>query len=204
MRGHIKKREWLDGKALSTDPAKRKQQVREITARARAEGRTLAPIRVTYQARIPDPRNRRKDLVKTFDRKRDGERWLASTAVALHSGDYIDPRRGEALFSAVAEEWRGTWADLAPKTRVGYESILNRHLLPEFGRTRVAAITPEAVQLFVNRLAETHAPTPSAASPTRYAPCCVWPSSAATSPPTPATRCVSRARATAAASRSTR
>ena len=93
MRGHIKKREWLDGKALSTDPAKRKQQVREITARARAEGRTLAPIRVTYQARIPDPRNRRKDLVKTFDRKRDGERWLASTATAATTSTRAAVRR---------------------------------------------------------------------------------------------------------------
>ncbi len=123
-----------------------------IKKRKRADGTT------TYQARIPSPANRRRDIVKTFERKRDAERWLASTAAALHRGDFIDPRRGERPFGTVAVEWRDTWADLAPKTRVGYESILNRHLLPAFGSARVAAVTPEDVQRFINGLAASHAP----------------------------------------------
>jgi integrase len=70
----------------------------------------------------------------------------------------MDPRRGETPFRVVAAEWRDTWADLAPKTQVGYTSILAHHVLPAFGPARVSAITPEQVQRFVNALAEDRAP----------------------------------------------
>jgi integrase len=123
-----------------------------IKKRSRADGR------ITYQARIPSAANRRKDLVKTFERRKDAERWLAATAAALHRGDFIDPRRGDTPLRKVADEWRETWGKLAPKTRVGYESILNRHVLPAFGSARVSAITPKDVQDFANGLAKTHAP----------------------------------------------
>ncbi len=123
-----------------------------IKKRRRADGTT------TYQARIPSPANRHKDIVKTFERKRDAERWLAATAAALHRGDFIEPRRGETLFRAVVAEWKETWADLAPKTQVGYQSILNRHALPAFGSARVASITPKDVQDFANRLAAERSP----------------------------------------------
>lgn len=111
-----------------------------------------------YQAWIPSPANRRKDIVKTFERKRDAERWLSTTAAAINRGEFIDPRRGETRFSSVADEWRETWADLAPKTQVGYASILSRHVLPTFGAARVSAIAPKDVQDFANRLATSHAP----------------------------------------------
>lgn len=120
--------------------------------------RTRADGTASYQARIPSPTNRHKDIVKTFERKRDAERWLTATAAAVHRGDFIEPRRGETLFHAVVEEWKETWADLAPKTQVGYESILNRHVLPAFGAARVAAIAPRDVQDFANALAQSHAP----------------------------------------------
>jgi integrase len=155
--GHVKKREWLGGRALSGDAAKRRQQIREVTAKARSEGRKLAPMAVSYQARIPSPTNRHKDVVKTFARKRDAERWLTSQAEAINRGDFIDPRRGETLFEQVATEWQDTWADLAPKTQVGYQSILNRHVLPAFGKASVRAITPDDVQRFANSLATDHA-----------------------------------------------
>jgi integrase len=81
--------------------------------------RTLRDGSASYQARIPSPSNRDKDAVRTFAKKRDAERWLAAQAAALDRGDFIDHRRGETPLRAVADEWRETWADLAPKTRVG-------------------------------------------------------------------------------------
>lgn len=158
MAGHIRKREWFDGNPLSSERDKRKLAIREITTKARAEGRTPAPIRITYQARIPSPTNRRRDIVKAFPLKRDAERWLADQASAIHRGEFIDPRRGDTLYREVASEWRDTWADLAPKTRVGYVSILAHHALPRFGNARIRALTPDDVQRFVNLLTETHAP----------------------------------------------
>jgi integrase len=56
------------------------------------------------------------------------------------------------------DEWRGTWTDLEPKTKAGYESILNKHVLPRFGKARISAVTPDEVQKFVNDLAAGHAP----------------------------------------------
>ncbi len=120
--------------------------------------RTLKDGSTSYQARIPNPVNRRKDVVKTFKLKRDAERWLAAQAAAIDRGEFYDARRGDTLFRTVAEEWQETWADLAPKTRVGYESILTRHVLPAFGAARVSAIAPKEVQDFANGLGARLAP----------------------------------------------
>lgn len=144
---------------LSVNAATRAEQVREIKARAKAEGRALAPIKTSYLARIPDPpRESRKDISKTFELKRDAERWLAAKSAEIDRGDFYDSRRGDTLFRVVAEEWQETWAELAPKSRVGYESILACHVLPAFGTSRVAAITPKDVQDFSNGLARRLAP----------------------------------------------
>jgi hypothetical protein len=131
MAGHIRKREWIDGDG--------KRQTR-------------------YQARIPSPTNRRKDVVKTFKLKKHAERWLSAQATSIDRGDFIDHRRGATPFRQVADEWREAWAALAPKTRVGYESILNRHVLPAFGSARVASIGPKDVQDFMNVLAASRSP----------------------------------------------
>ena len=138
MAGHIKKREWLDGKALSSDAEKRKQQVREITATARAAGRSLAPIRSTYQARIPSEQDRRKDDVKSFDRKRDAERWLTEESARRVTGDTRDSTKP---FSELVATWERTRAaKLAPKTRERYAGIVANYLLPEWGRTPLAKL----------------------------------------------------------------
>lgn len=68
------------------------------------------------------PTNQHKDIVKTFERKSDAERWLTATAAAVHRGDFIEPRRGETLFRAVVDESKETWADLAPKTQYALRS----------------------------------------------------------------------------------
>ena len=87
-------------------------------------------------------------IEKLFRNKRDAERWLSTMDTDSLRGTYIDPRSGEQPFTRVVEEYRDTWGRLAPKTRVGYESILNRHVLPEFGSKKVAAIQAHHVQAF--------------------------------------------------------
>src|SRR5205807_1614536 len=58
----------------------------------------------------------------------------------------------------VAEEWRGTWGGLEAKTRAGYDSILENHVLPRFGAAKIAAVSTEAVQEYVNELSARRAP----------------------------------------------
>jgi len=103
----------------------------------------------------PSDRNR---IERLFRDKRSAERWLSTMEADALRGTYIDPRDGQVQFSAVADEYRATWGRLAPKTRVGYESILTCHVLPEFGQTKLTHITPQAVQAFHNALAERRAP----------------------------------------------
>jgi integrase len=95
---------------------------------------------------------------KTFATRREANRWIADQDSAHHAGTYTDPRDADRATAQVIEEWRDTWADLAPKTQVGYQSILNRHVIPALGDRRIGDVTPADLQRFVNQLAKTHAP----------------------------------------------
>jgi len=177
MPGHVRARKDANGKA-----------------KKRADGSTI------WQARWrkpDDPAHRREANFKT---KREALAWLTAQESGANRGVYTDPRKGETLFPALADELRGTWGDLGPKTREGYEAILTGWLLGErepihpshpcrFRSARVATITPETVQVFTNELAAARAPnTVPAVSTASSMPCCASRSSAATSRSTRATQ----------------
>ena len=70
------------------------------------------------------------------------------------AGTYIDPRRSERPFADVLDAWRETWdGRLSPTTVRRYDSIVRTYLIPEFGRQKIGAVTHEAVQRYVTRLA---------------------------------------------------
>jgi integrase len=70
----------------------------------------------------------------------------------------VDPANAERRLRELATAWRATWGRLGPKTKVGYESILASHVLPRWGDARVGAISPEAVQDWINGLAKDRQP----------------------------------------------
>jgi integrase len=111
-----------------------------------------------YQARITDPLNPERHIVKTFDRKGDAERWLSRQAVAIEGGEFIDPRRAKRPLAEIIDAWRETWVDLEPKTRVGYESVLSKHITPKYGTSPVGSITARSLQQHFNTLSKTLAP----------------------------------------------
>lgn len=111
--------------------------------------------RVVWRAQLPVGRRK---FEKTFDRKQDASRWVIAQRAALQRGDWVDPADGRKTFSKVAAEWRElTWADLEPKTRAGYKSLLAA-LEREFGADRIAAVDTAALQAYVNKLRETRKP----------------------------------------------
>jgi hypothetical protein len=123
-----------------------------ITRRRFANGTTR------WRARHPNPlKGGTAQTERLFTTRRGAEDWLDSLRHATKFGTYIDPRGADRTLSAIADEWWGTWTDLEPKTKAGYESILKGHVLPEFGRARIGAITPSAIQAFVNELGVTRA-----------------------------------------------
>lgn len=111
-----------------------------------------------WRARMPDPLNRHRQLERRFALKGEAEDWLTNQQHSAKTGTYIDPTHAQRTLGDVVAEWRGTWTDLEPKTKAGYESILNKHVLPAFGKAPIANITPDAVQRLVNAIAEGHAP----------------------------------------------
>src|SRR5688500_2725128 len=110
---------------------------------------------VVYQARHTDPvRGGTHKIERTFAKKRDAEDWLSTQRASVLGGTYIAPSAGERPFSEVIEAWQESWWNrLSPTTARRYESIIDKYLLPEFGRTPIGRITHEVVQRYINRLA---------------------------------------------------
>jgi integrase len=91
-----------------------------------------------------------------FLRERDAQALLDAILVDARRGQ-LRPERTGVLFSDVAEEWydRGRFErDWSASTQVDYRSVLDAHLLPEFGAQRIEAITPEELERWRNGLVE--------------------------------------------------
>jgi integrase len=123
--------------------------------------RTYRDGRVRWRARYPDPtRGGKKQIERQFGTRREAEKWLTSQRAAIQRGEHIDPKDHHRMFEDVAAAWEATWLDLEPKTKAGYKTILNRHVLRRWRGVRIGAVTPEAIQEWLNELAcERHANT---------------------------------------------
>ena len=124
-----------------------------ITKRKYANGLTK------WRARYPDPsKGGTAQIEQTFDRRANAERWLTDQAAAVQRGEHVNPVGGRASLAALAEAWRATWINLEPKTKAGYESILNAHVLPRWGKVQLKGLTCDAIQKWINELAADLAP----------------------------------------------
>jgi integrase len=109
-----------------------------------------------WRARYPDPsgRNTAAQIERTFDTKRAAEAWLLEQAHAVQAGTHIDPRKAGRPFSEVVAAYKETrYGSLAPTTRDRYDSVLRKHLEPEFGRMGIGAVNRERVKRYFARLA---------------------------------------------------
>ncbi|MDX6699597.1 MAG: hypothetical protein QOE65_2994 [Solirubrobacteraceae bacterium] len=127
--------------------------------------RTYPSGRVAWRARFPDPvKGGTAQIERSFATKREAQDWIDEVKHAARTGLYVNPAHAKRTVLDVAQEWQATWADLAPKTRAGYESILERHIVGtaeepgRFRRAQVGALTPDVVQGFVNDLAAQRKP----------------------------------------------
>lgn len=108
-----------------------------------------------WRARYPDPdRGGTAQIERSFPTKYEAERWLTEQRAAIHRGQHISPASTEQRVGAVADEWRGTWIELKPKTKAGYDSILEKHVLPRWKDVKIGAVSPGAIQAWVNELAD--------------------------------------------------
>lgn len=84
----------------------------------------------------------------TFGRRALAQRAWKSAEAAVADGRYLDVDQGRQYFAAYAKDtWLAQFAGEAT-TIQGYWHILEKYLIPEFGRTRMIEITPGRVRAF--------------------------------------------------------
>lgn len=100
---------------------------------------------------------------RTFATQAEAERWLRTRHTELDTGArlLLNPKRaGAATFGQYAERWLASRSvDLKPRTVVLYRSLLDRNLLPAFGKRSMAGITPDVVRDWYDSFGKT---TPTA------------------------------------------
>jgi integrase len=104
----------------------------------------------SWRARYRGPDRRERS--KSFRRKADAERWLDQQRSLMAQGDWTDPALGRITFGEYAMAWLTSRADLKPKTRHQYESLMRLHILPSWRTVPLAKITFEALTQWVARL----------------------------------------------------
>lgn len=97
-----------------------------------------------WQARYRNPGDRR-EVSRNFSTKTDAQAWLDGVTASLVRADYADPRGGRVHVGELAERWYATTAALKPSTRDGYRRLLDRHVVPRWGRTELRHVTTSGV-----------------------------------------------------------
>ncbi|MGH3218637.1 MAG: tyrosine-type recombinase/integrase [Streptosporangiaceae bacterium] len=107
----------------------------------------------SWRARYRGPDGRERS--KSFKRKSDAERWLVYQRSLMAQGDWTDPARGRITFGEYAEAWLESRADLKPKTRHQYQSLMRQHIMPAWRNVPLGKITFEGLTHWVARLSLT-------------------------------------------------
>lgn len=102
-----------------------------------------------FQARYTGPDGKQHTAPVTFDTKGDAETWLAMRRTAIARGEWLPESAMKAKAAPVTfGDYARGWIkrrDLKPRTRASYTTLLERFLLPTFGETDLAAMTPRMV-----------------------------------------------------------
>jgi len=92
-----------------------------------------------YQARYRTPGGRTRS--KTFDRRKDADKWLRRELALIDRGDWIDPDAGTMTVAEWADRWMTTRLHIRDSTRERDETYLRSLILPRFGARRLRAVT---------------------------------------------------------------
>jgi integrase len=101
-----------------------------------------------YRVRYRTPTGR--ELSKTFRRKVDAQKFLATVEADMARGDWVDPTLGNVTLDEWSERWLASKRRIKPKTRAGYESLLSARILPAFGDLAINKIDREGVEAWVS------------------------------------------------------
>src|SRR6185437_7364096 len=100
-----------------------------------------------FRARYPGPDGRRYTAPTTFATKGEARGWLSLAHAEITRKRWTPPESTPAAvvtFGSYAEQWLEL-RELKLRTREHYRRLLDAHLLPAFGPTALASITPQSV-----------------------------------------------------------
>ena len=100
---------------------------------------------------------------RVFNTRADATAWLTLQRGDVLRGGWVNPKAGRVTLDVWSEHWL-TRPDLRPKTRELYEGLLCRHVLPAFGKTELAQLSPARVRAWHAALAGPGGPGPSTAA----------------------------------------
>jgi integrase len=95
---------------------------------------------------------------KSFARKIDAERFLATVESAKLTGTYVDPRLAQVTVGTWADRWLRGQAHLKPSTHQRYAGIISKHIGPKWARVRLGAVSHADVQAWVTTLSTSQSP----------------------------------------------
>jgi len=106
---------------------------------------------VSWIARYRDPSRRERS--RSFLRRVDAERYLATVETAKLRNEWVDPAAGRVALSNFADEWWAGTTSLAAHTRRRYRSLIDVHIVPFFGSRPLGSIQIRDVSAFTAALA---------------------------------------------------
>jgi integrase len=111
--------------------------------------------------RTPDGAHRSK----VFKRKEEADNYLTTVDKTKHDGVYVDRSAGAERLDAYAARWIQTrrtrdGQPLRPRTKALYVQLVDSHIAPTLGASRLRDVTPETVR-------EWHASLPGTAAPSK-------------------------------------
>lgn len=93
---------------------------------------------------------------KVFAKKVDAEAHVIKMSHDVLSGDYLDPEAGKVKVRDFAIN---TWLpaqDINSRTKIEYRGVLDRYLIPEWGRRQIRTIKPSEAKAWQARLTSVH------------------------------------------------
>lgn len=91
-----------------------------------------------------------KERTKTFDRKADGQIWLAERLAEIAAGTWVDPTLAKQPLARYAATWQAAQVVAEGTARLN-DNALRLHILPELGERPIGQIVRTEVQGLVKR-----------------------------------------------------
>jgi integrase len=135
---------WVASSEVLRQAKKVKSSGKRKRTRTRVEPGIYKTEYGRYEVIFRDAANKQRS--KFCDRLVDARNLKAQIRLKKQRGDSVDPDRGKMLFATWANEYLNQKVALEDRTRDKYASSLSNHLVPEFGRLPLRAITCEHVQ----------------------------------------------------------